>query len=274
MAEQPEIPGAGAYAEQLSEANQFLMGGGRRSSPSSSTPEMTGKALEIASRLREIFYAYTAREERSQQTHLGPSEIGTPCERRIAMRLLGLPKVNPGGDRWASWKGTQVHRGLAEMLDWANAGTGRFATEVRVGLPSPNVPFGTTDALDRTMFLLIDHKCLGSTSLSNFRTNGPPPKYRVQGHVYGLGASEQGERIEDIAIVVWPIEAATLRGLWVWTEPYDESIAREALARVDRIKGILDQMPKDDKYRAQNFPIADDCKFCEFHHATKGCPGQ
>src|SRR5574337_1895898 len=65
--------------------------------------------------IREIFHAYGIRDSsdnRSAQRHLGPSEIGTPCDRRIAMSLFGVRPVNPGGDGFAAWLGTQGHRGM------------------------------------------------------------------------------------------------------------------------------------------------------------------
>lgn len=241
--------------------------------PKRSAPPMEGLAAEVAGRLKELFYAYDNRktaDNRSAQSYLGPSEIGTPCDRRIAMRLMRVPPVNPGGDGWAAFVGTCLHRGLAEMFDWANGNTGRYATEVALVLPSANVPRGTGDLLDRTLCMFVDHKSLGNSSLSRFRIEGPSPVYRTQVHTYGYASERMGETVDHVAIVAWPREASSLRGLHVWTEPYDRGIAVAALERVDRIaadinRGLTHQVA---------FATAPDCKFCPFHTKTDlGCKG-
>ncbi|OII61151.1 hypothetical protein BJP40_06390 [Streptomyces sp. CC53] len=247
--------------------------------PRRKSEPMEGFAAELAGRIRELFFQYTNRLDRSQQKHLGPSEIGTPCDRRLAMSLMGMPAVNPGGDNWASWKGTQIHRGLAEMIDWANANSGRYATEMRVALPSERVPGGTLDWLDRTLLMVGDWKLLGSSSLSKLRLDGPPPRYRIQAHCYGLGATRAGERIEHVAIIGMPAEAQSLNSLYVWAEPYSEQVALDALARVDRIAEQIGTVGNgrgeaNKRLLALAFPTADDCKFCSWHTKTKsGCNG-
>src|SRR5207249_3035326 len=100
--------------------------------------------------------------------------------------------------------------------------------------------------------------------------------YRVQVHTYGYGARLRGEEIEHVAIVGWPREAGSIKGLHVWTEPYDESIAIEALARVDRIAEEVQEHAEAfaPLAIAAVFPTADDCRFCPFATKTnQGCKG-
>lgn len=230
---------------------------------------MTPKGLEIAHRLKEMFHGYTNRMERSQQSTLGPSEIGSPCDRRIAMSLMLLPAVNPGGDNWASFVGTCIHAGLAEMLLWADAGSGRYAVELPLNFPSQHVPRGTTDFLDRVLLCIADHKGMGEWSLNKLKTSGPSRTYRVQAHTYGYGARLRGEKVTDVAIVGWPRDQGSLDDLYVWTEPYNPAVAVEALARVDRIAKQIGTMKPDGDWsaaRPQDFPINNtDCKYCPFH---------
>ncbi|MFE6846531.1 hypothetical protein [Streptomyces sp. NPDC057686] len=261
--------------------DDFWSFSGRPTAERRQSEPMTGLAAEIAGRFKELFYAYDNRrsaDNRSAQETLGPSEIGTPCDRRIAFQLLGVPAVNPGGDGWAAFVGTCGHKGLAEMFEWANHGTGRYATEQALMLPSALVPKGTADLLDRTLCMLDDHKFLGNSSLSKLRFDGPSRTYRVQLHCYAYAAVLAGERVEHVALIAWPREAATLKGLYVWTEPYQESIAVEALARVDRIAAQI----RDTDHHGVNgelkiaagFPTADDCGWCPWHSKTKGgCRG-
>src|SRR3954468_5039179 len=122
--------------------------------------------------IRENFFAYNNRDaadNRSAQRHLGPSEIGTPCDRRLAMELLGMRHVNPGGDGFAAWLGTQGHRGMADIYEWADGKSGRFAVETPLNFPSRVMPKGTGDLLDRTFGggTFIDWKFMGTWSLNH-----------------------------------------------------------------------------------------------------------
>lgn len=235
--------------------------------------EMSPRGQQIATMFKEIFYQYTNQTGRSSQTHLGPSEIGTPCNRRLAMSLMQRPHVNPGGDGWAAFMGTCMHAGLAEMFMWADAGRGRFATEVGLDYPNIHVPHGTSDLLDRVLFMVDDHKGMGHRALETLRRKGPKPTQRVQLHVYALGQRLRGERIDYVALVAWPRDQSSLDTLYVWEEPYDPAIAKEAFDRVDRLAAAVEQ--EVDPY---TLPIADDCEYCPFHHAghaqVGGCNGR
>lgn len=248
--------------------------------------EMTELGKEIATRLKEIFYSYDNRktsDNRSAQVTLGPSEIGTPCDRRLGMSLLGVPAVNPGGDGWAAFVGTCLHAGLDDMLTWADGGTGRFATEIPLKLPSTLVPKGTGDALDRVLCVFMDHKAQGQYSRRRLREQGPSDTYRVQVHTYGLGAVLAGEKVKHVAIVSWPRDGASLDELWVWTEKYDPKVAKAALARVDKLAAkVLPQKAAGLPLMqiSRSLPTADkyECRFCPQYlkgdtEMEKGCPG-
>ena len=177
------IPGVETYLDGTQRA-AVEAGLFRRPTPASRSEArgkvipMEGKALEVASRLKELFFEYDNRQSsdnRSAQTTMGPSEIGSPCDRRIAMSLLRVPPVNPGGDGWAAFVGTCVHVGLADMFVWGNAGTGRYQTEVPLKFGSIVVPHGTTDLVDTTLLMGVDHKVMGSYSLNKLKTEGPSP---------------------------------------------------------------------------------------------------
>jgi len=239
--------------------------------------------LQLATMFREIFYQYTNRSRRSQQTTLGPSQVGTSCDRRLVMHFLGAPKVNPGGDGWAAWVGTQIHSGLEQMLKWADAGKGRFAVEQRLKFPSELVPYGTADVIDRTLFMVDDHKAMGQWAADKLRTSGPSTLYRTQLHVYGMGARQRGERIERVALISWPRDKSDLSDLYVWSEPYNPQIARDAFERVERLNGWAQQQRADGlspQQIAAAANIADDCKFCPYYMrdakdlSNGGCNGR
>jgi hypothetical protein len=258
--------------------------------------EMSAEGRELAARLKELFYEYDNRrsaDNRSAQASMGPSEMGTPCDRRLALSLMRMPPVNPGGDGWAAFVGTAIHASLAEMFLWANHGTGRFAVEQKLEFDSEIVPKGTADLIDRTLFMLDDHKCQGRWSRNKLKSSGPSPTYRVQAHVYAYGARLRGEKIEKIAIISWPRDEATLDDLYVHIEPYDPKIAADAFDRVDGIAGLVESKIEeitsiyplgtpelDIKARvAGDFDVAEDCRFCPFYlpnarNITQGCNGK
>ncbi|MFE6222928.1 hypothetical protein [Streptomyces sp. NPDC057854] len=261
---------------------------------------MTDLGRDLTARLKEMFYAFDNRrseDNRSAQTTMGPSEMGTPCDRRLALSLMRMPPVNPGGDGWAAFVGTCIHAGLEQMFMWADHGTGRFACETRLAFDSRYVPKGTADLIDRTLFMLDDHKCQGRWSRNKLKSQGPSQTYRVQAHVYAYGARQRGERIEHVAIISWPRDEATLDDLYVWTEPYNPAIAQKAFERVHRIGDEVEQQQRelaetygvpsrDEQQLLQNkarvgagFDVADDCRFCPFYlpnarDITHGCNGE
>ncbi|WP_406531074.1 hypothetical protein, partial [Streptomyces sp. I8-5] len=184
---------------------------------------------------------------------------------------------------WASFLGTMGHAGFSEMLEWADAGSGRYASEMRLTFPSKHVPHGTTDAIDRTLMYVGDFKFMGQWSLDKLKTEGPSPTYRVQAHSYAFAASLRGETVKHVAIIGLPRDKSSLDDMYVWTEPYNPQIARDALARVDRIAADVDY--KRDHLTeaheiAETFPIdASDCRFCPFHKPNSsnlewGCNGR
>lgn len=237
-------------------------------------------AKELATKIKETFYAYSNRkstDNRSAQTTLGPSEIGTPCDRRLAMSLMGVAPVNAGGDGWAAFVGTCTHEGMANVYTFADAGTGRYAVELPVFLGVPTVPRGTTDLLDRRDGMVVDWKVMGSWSLKKFKAEGPSATYRTQAHVYGLGAERGGEKVRNVAIVGLPRAGSSLDEMHIWTEKYDRKFAQAALDRVEKIAQHATQ--GDGIQEAKAFATGDDCRFCPFHlkndtEMLRGCPGK
>lgn len=283
------LPGVEEYAEAMQKAKPapfFSQPASPFSQPAKNArvmtqaKPMTELGKRVTSELKQMFFQYNNRksdDNRSAQAHLGPSEIGTDCDRRLAMSLLRVDPVNPGGDSWAAFVGTCVHAGLAEMFQWADGDTGRYAVEVPLKFPSLLVPRGTGDLLDRTLLLFIDHKAMGQWSLDKLKTDGPSNTYRVQVHTYAYGARIRGDMVNSVGIVGWPRDKGSLDDLYVWTEDYNPAIARDALERVDRIaaraKELSQPLHPDGQWSALNplevaaeFPFdKSDCKYCPFH---------
>lgn len=222
-------------------------------------------AHELAISIQQTFADYQNRnsdDNRSAQTTLGPSEIGSPCDRRIAMSLMGVPAVNEGGDGFAAWLGTQGHRGMADIYKWANGRSGRYSIETPLTFPSKLVPRGTGDLLDRRLRVFIDHKFMGTWSLRKLKRSGPSETYRVQVQTYAGGAVYRGEKVSHVAIAAYPRQGRALNEMFVWSEPYDPSVWEAALARVHEIDEYIRANPDTDILA---LPIAKDCDWCPFY---------
>ncbi|MFE5110591.1 NAD-dependent epimerase/dehydratase family protein [Streptomyces sp. NPDC056663] len=303
------IDGVTEYAPSMADAHQatFSQPAGPVFSPPAEKPPpepaepMTDLGREIATRFKEIFNANDNRrsaDNRSAQVTMEPSEMGTPCDRRLALSLMRTPPVNPDSDGWAAFVGTGIHAGLAGMHVWASGSTGRLASETPLPFPSALVPKGTGDLLDRTMKLFVDFKAMGRWSRNKLPTGGSCATYRAQVHVYAKVARDRGEVVDHVAIIGLPRDEASLDDLYVWTELYNPKIALEAFARVEAInvKVEADVAELRDIYSADRessrgldleikarvaagFDVADDCRFCPFHlpnarDITRGCNGK
>src|SRR5688500_19659658 len=57
---------------------------------------------------------------RSLQKHIGPSQVGTSCDRQLAYRLNHTPETRSFMDPWPSIVGTAVHAWIADALEIQN----------------------------------------------------------------------------------------------------------------------------------------------------------
>jgi len=260
---------------------------------SGNTAWASAKADEVKGVVRRA----SERAPRSQQVHLGPSEIGVACDRQIVSKLLGQPKTNHVVDPWPSVVGTAVHAWLADAFELDNqryAGTGasvsstmlgrRWYTERRV-TPHPDHA-GTGDLYDAHEYAVLDHKVLGATTLAKVRgSGGPPRKYVAQLGLYGLGYMREGFRVDRVAIIAYPRTQSTLDDLYVWESPMDGAMAAllETVLHHDMPRRhAYVAMVRDGGMRVDDVPIApsqDECYFCPFYRPdadgdSTGCPGK
>lgn len=107
-------------------------------------------------------------DERSQQIALGPSEVGHPCLRKLALGLLHAPKVNNYDDPLPSVIGTGAHSRFEEFANRDNARRialgqpSRWLTEHRVTIREGLA--GTCDLYDMETNTVIDWKGLDVTT--------------------------------------------------------------------------------------------------------------
>lgn len=236
--------------------------------------------------LRVVLARHQQGMQRSRQRHLGPSQIGHPCDRHLAYRLADVPMVNDEGLKWAPLLGTWAHAGLAEAFAQENERLGRerYLIERRVELPSELVPSGACDLYDMDCGEAVDWKLVGKTSMLNYRRHGPSDAYRVQGHTYGLGWEAAGHEVRSVRIVFLPRWSHLLSDAYEWSEPYNRELAQAALARVAAIASIADAFEvadHPDRYALIHATPGDGCRFCPWHRQwpedgpadLTGCPG-
>lgn len=242
-------------------------------------PPVQGIAGEIASMVIGDVKHAAATDPRSLQVALGPSDLGTPCIRRLAYGILDWPKTNADTDPWATIIGKAVHAWMAETYEARNRSLGyeRFLVERRVYLPGPVA--GSCDLYDRDTRRLIDWKVTGLPNLKKYRANGPGAQYRTQVHEYALGRQLAGDTPEHVAVVFLP-RGGRITDLHVWAEPYQPQIAVDAIKRYQATRDALVTVdPEQFPDRWAMFPTADaHCMWCPFHlpmssDLSRGCPG-
>lgn len=185
--------------------------------------------------LRGIIEHSIENAPRSLQTRIGPSEIGTTCDRCLIHKLAGTTEQS--GPSWLPAIGTAVHAWLGDVFTLHNAGMehARFLSEltVDVGTIAGQPITGHCDLYDTATATVYDFKIVGKSTRTKARV-APSTVYRTQAHLYGRGMTRRGLPVRDVAILYLPRDAVTLSDTVVFTEPYDEQTAVAALERADR----------------------------------------
>jgi len=242
-------------------------------------------AQRYANEIRRTITEHAMYAPRSLQVHLGPSELGAPCDRQIVGKLIGAERTNHVADPWPSIVGTAVHAWLSNCLtaDNLRRGVTRWLPEHRVTPMDGHS--GTADAYDALEQSVDDWKILGDSSLSHIRSlNGPPRRYIVQLLLYGLGYRRLGLPVKRVVLIALPRTAGTLDGMYVWERqhsPADDDLLQEVFADTERRK-ILATAVLAGQLTLNDIPIVPDdreCYFCPLYRpqaatdSGPGCPG-
>lgn len=238
-----------------------------------------------AHELRGVITRQAHMAPRSQQVHLGPSEIGAACDRQIISKLVQAPRTNHVSDPWPSIVGTAVHAWLAKACDDDNERDHmlRWVTEMKV-IPHPGYG-GHTDLYDAQEQAVVDWKVLGATSLNKIKSpKGPSRKYRIQLLLYGYGVRLLGLPVKRVVLAALPRTAATLDGMFIWDHPLtpdDEVLIRDVLDQME-IRQLAANMIRTGQLTLDQIrvtPDDDECFFCPFYRpqsaydGSPGCPG-
>ena len=224
-----------------------------------------------ADMVRRIIVDHDAARPRSQQTDVGPSDLSSPCDRKLVHQIIGTPPVTDNAVNLMAWVGTQMHSGMEAALkadpDWL--------TEQRVGVDLGDglILRGSLDAYHKPSKTIVDWKSVGPSALAKYRRQSPD-NYLTQVSIYGLLAVLSGRMsVEHTAIAYIP-RNGDLSDIHVDCHPWDQDRADAAIARLQHLHAASAAGPVV-------LPLvgtADDCRFCRWwmpgsDRPQVGCPG-
>lgn len=218
---------------------------------------------------------YEAGRPRTVQTTLGPSELGTPCPRQIAMKLAGVQR-HERALPWSAMCGTAVHDLMEKVLTAENERLGRprWVLEQKVQLDDELTGHG--DAYDTDHALVVDWKYTGITARRKAARKTVPnaelvsTEYRTQAHLYGLGHRNAGRPVRYVRLVLLARSHDFTESV-EWTEEYREDIALDAMTRFYAIRdkvAELDAARLPERLSWVDAEPGEACKWCPFRRPT------
>lgn len=230
--------------------------------------------------VEEVIVNAIVNQPRSQQTLIGPSEIGTDCLRCLARKLSGIERYKASTvDEvpWLPFLGTAMHAMLEDFFHASNGNESspRWLIEQRVniGKIGDKEITGSCDLFDTVTGTVIDHKLVGATKLAKVAKKGPGTMYRVQAHLYGYGYTRAGYEVTDVAVKFYPRNNISLSAGAFWHEPYNEAIAVAAMARANEIYDKVTNASDVDEY-LRSLPTDSECFSCSEYPSVDLVPAQ
>ena len=235
-------------------------------------------ASNLADRIRSVVNNRSSNAPRSQQRAIGLSEVGEVCVRKTSYKILDWEKTNPATDPWASISGTAIHSWLADAFsEFPDLYLVEHPVKVTEQLG------GTMDLFDIANKTVIDHKCVGATSMRSRKKDGMTYQQRIQINLYGLGIeNELGiGSVSKVALAFYPL-GGRLDGLHTIVEPYNRQLALDAIQRLEDTQVLLWQL--DPEASPKNWDLipttpTKSCSYCPWFlpfskDGSKGCPGE
>lgn len=215
---------------------------------------------------------------RSQQAAIGPSELGTGCDRKIAYRISGVEETNSWRDPLPAIVGTAVHTWLETAVTKFQHihGMDRFETEITVK-PDPIVT-GHCDLYDRQYSMVIDWKTVSPSKLKEWKRKGPPEHYKTQVNLYAKGLIATGRIVERVALIAVP-RSGWLTEVDMWVDKYDPDLADVALGRLYQIANTLLRQGEQLDFEAVAANPDEGCSYCPWYRGgtgradSSGCTG-
>ena len=202
--------------------------------------------------LTERLIALDDSRARSQQTAIGVSSLGD-CKRRV----WHLSKGDKGTNkvyRLPAILGTAIHAMIEQAVKDEHA-----LIEHRVELPG--LPPATIDYFDTINGEVIDWKTIKMSGRDYFVTK----QKRWQVQTYGYLLAQTGVEVKQVTLIGIPRDG-TEDDIIIHTEPYDETIALEAL------QWLKDVQSYENPPAPEREPASFCSKYCQFYGDL--CQGQ
>jgi len=243
--------------------------------PTLASPVSPEQALKDT--ITNVIRAKSDNSPRSKVVRIGPSEIGDPCLRKLSYKLMEVPKTNSFSDPWPSVSGTAIHAWLAEAFEAVNGDADwlvEHRVEARPGLS------GTLDLFQRSSGTVIDHKCVGATSMKTRKAEGPTEQQVIQLNIYAYALELQGHEVKKVALAFYPL-GGMLSGMHIWLGDYNRQVALDAMQRLDATVELIAMLdPEAHPERWELIPAATSrgCSYCPWFvpgsdNLAIGCPG-
>ena len=192
--------------------------------------------------------------DRSKQTAIGVSQLGG-CRRQVWHKLQGAAETNLTL-RLASIMGTAIHASIEQALQ----GKG-YLLEHRIEAKN-GFPPATIDCFDPTTGTVTDFKTITKKNVDYFV--GKQKRYQV--HTYGFLLAQDGFDVKRVQLIGIPRDGNE-NDVIEWSEPYDESVALEALAWLKDVESLTEAPAPE---RDANSFCKDYCPF--FGELCSGIP--
>lgn len=231
------------------------------------TLEELGKAIQED--ITDVIRWTDNNSARSQQAAIGPSELGTACDRKIAYRMAGVAEVNQWMDPLPAIVGTSVHQWLEKAVNRFQAihHMDRWETEITIQ-PDPLVT-GHCDLYDRDKAMVLDFKTVSPTKLKEWKRKGPPAHYIDQVNLYAKGLLLTGRKVTKVALMAIP-RSGWLREIQTWVGDYDPGRAQSALDRMYAIGNKLIEMGSEIVFEQIEGTPGPECSYCPWYRGGEG----
>jgi hypothetical protein len=238
--------------------------------------------------MRDVLSDLDASRPRSRQTAPGPSELGTGCQRQLAMKLAGLPRQLPDKrPPWAPIQGTAIHAHMAQALEYHNQQLGRQRWIIEQQVQVDAEIAGAGDAYDTDHHMVVDWKYVGVTTLRKVKRSTVAnhllvsSDYRVQAHLYGYGHQRAGRDVRWVRLVLLA-RSHDYDDSAEWTEAYRPEVAIWAVDRYYATQDLIRTLNL--RNSPSLWPVVpavvseDTCNWCPFRRRggpadDSGCPG-
>lgn len=222
--------------------------------------------------------------DRSKQLAIGPSEVGDPCDRRVAYKIAGTKEINIWRDPWPAIVGTAIHQWLEKSVNRYQDHHNTYDWLTELGVSPDQLVEGHSDVYNRLTQSVVDWKTAGVDAMRKYRKE-VPQGYRAQIQLYGLGHENAGRPVKDCVLVFLP-RSGWLGDMFIHREPYDRATAEAALTRLYAIGDkLLDLDIEANPHRFQNIEATpgDSCVWCPLFNknldpdvgaSDQGCSGR